>query len=65
MEKDYQMLKLKKYNRQIKLLMAQAYGYTNFNRTRQRIIYSINKNESLLLTKKKKYRPLTYISEGQ
>ena len=42
--------KMERANRFIKLMFSNAYGYSNFPRTRNRIIYSYNKDTSLLNT---------------
>lgn len=36
-------------NRQIDLLQTNAYGFTNFNRSRNRILYCLNRNDSFKL----------------
>lgn len=44
--------KIENINGQIKKLMAISYGFTNFERTRTRIIYAINKDYPFSVTKK-------------
>ena len=44
--------KIENINGQIKNLMAISYGFTNFERTRTRIIYTINKDYSYSIIKK-------------
>lgn len=46
--------KIENINGQIKNLMAISYGFTNFERTRTRIIYTINKDQPLSITKRYK-----------
>lgn len=45
---------IERYNGEIKLSMANSYGFTNFQRARNRIMFSINKLESFSLIKRKK-----------
>lgn len=44
--------KIENINGQIKNLMAISYGFTNFERTRTRIIYTINKDQPFSISKK-------------
>lgn len=46
--------KIENINGRIKDLMSISYGFTNFERTRNRIIYTINKNQPFSTTKKYK-----------
>lgn len=41
-------------NSRIKTIMKTANGYKNFNRLRNRIVYSINKNVPINITQKNK-----------
>ena len=45
---------IERKNEDIKLLIANSHGFTNFNRTRNRILFSINKDEMILLEPKNK-----------
>ena len=44
---------LERANRDVKTLIRNGYGLSNFNRTRNRIMYVKNKNESIRYTRKK------------
>ena len=44
--------KIENINGQIKNLMAISYGFTNFERTRTRIIYTVNKDQPFSISKK-------------
>ncbi|VEU81016.1 ISL3 family transposase [Haploplasma axanthum] len=44
--------KLEGKNRDIKTILRNSYGYTNFNRFRSRVLYSINKDVELTISKK-------------
>lgn len=50
---------IERYNGTIKLLLANSFGYTNFERARNRIIYSINKDEPFALNKPYKTKKIT------